>query len=149
MSIRDMRCFGTACIILVTNRSDCASMAALPLQYTSGFSPGALMDHLQKHGARLRIVDKNEYEQRADALFAIPKPDSVLECSRPDGDVIRLNKKTDEYGVIAADRVIRTYYIPIPCHKLNPANRRPGNCHHETTNLDYFRRNCRRRYAIY
>jgi hypothetical protein len=107
------------------------------------------MDHLQRHGARLRIIEAVEYEERADALFATPKPDDVLECARPDGDMIRFNKSTDEYGVIDADRVIRTYYIPIPCRKLAPANRRPGSCHKESTNLDYFKRNCRRGYAIH
>ena len=107
-----------------------------------GFDPSALMDHVQKHCVRLRIAVTAivEYEERADSLFSNPKPDEVLECCRPDGDIIRFNKTTDEYAVIRPDRVIRTYYIPIPCRNLAPANRRPGNCHREPTNLEYFRR---------
>jgi hypothetical protein len=136
-------------ICVVTDGRKCATLAWLPLRHTSGFDPGALLDHFQKHGARLRIAaDASEYEGLADALFANPRPADVLECSRPDGDVIRFNTRTDEYGVLAPDRIIRTYYVPISCRKLAVENRRPGTCHHEASNLDYFKRNCRRRYYV-
>jgi len=122
-------------------------MASLSLKYTMGFEPSALMDHVQRHAARLHIVGgATEYEELADALFAIPRPPDVVECSRPDGDIIRFNKITEEYGVIAPSRIIRTYYVPVPCRTLAPANRRPGSCHKAPTNFDYFKRNCRRRY---
>jgi len=134
--------------ITLTNFQTYVIIISLPLRFTRGFDPVALMDHVQKHSARLRITaGAVEYEERADALFSIPKPDDVLECPQPDGDIIRFNKKTDEFGVIAADQIIRTYYIPMPCHKLAPANRKPGSCHHEKTNFEYFKKNCRRQYA--
>ena len=132
----------------LTNNRFYAIILRLPLRFTRGFDPDALMDHVEKHSTRLQITaGATEYEERADALFVNPKPDDVLECDRPDGDKIRFNKTTDEYGVMAADQIIRTYYIPIPCHKLAPVNQKPGRCHHERTNLEYFRRNCRRQYA--
>ena len=133
---------------IVTTAYKCANLPLLPLRYTLGFDPVALPDHFQRHRARMSAVaDASEYEERADALFADPRPAGILECARQDGDVIRFNTRTDEYGVMAPERIIRTYYIPIPCRKLNPVNRRPGNCHREASNLDYFKRNCRRAYV--
>lgn len=126
----------------------CAMIARLPVKFTSGFDPRELPDHFQRHGARLRITaSASDYEERADAMFADPRPPEVLECLRPAGDVIRFNTSTDEYAVKGADNVIRTYYLPIPCRTLPRAARRPGNCHRDRTNLDYFQRNCRRRYG--
>lgn len=50
----------------------------------------------------------------------------VLEKVRKNGDTIRFNMKTDEFGVITSDMLLRTYYKP------NPA------VHGKASNLDYF-----------
>jgi len=113
---------------------------------TLGFDPGELEHHFQKHGGRLHVATKEEYEVRADEMFVIPRPSDVEECLRPDGDLIRFNRTTQEYGVIDVDRVIRTFFLPIPCRSLSVENRLPGRCHNERSNLAYFKRNCSRRF---
>jgi filamentous hemagglutinin len=49
-----------------------------------------------------------------------------LEKTRPNGDVVRYNPATDEFGVVKPDGTIRTYYKPDPARHGRP------------TNLDYF-----------
>jgi hypothetical protein len=134
--------------LCMTVAVSCEILYLLPLKYTSGFDPAALQDHSQRHGPRLKIfTDASDYEERADALFVTPKPPGFMECVRLDGDLIRFDSTTEEYAVLAPNRMIRTYYLPVPCRTIAPINRVPGNCHHEATNLAYFRRNCRRRYV--
>jgi hypothetical protein len=51
---------------------------------------------------------------------------TLLETIRPNGDVVRYDPTTDEFGVVNADGTIRTYYKPDPA------------VHGYPTNLDYF-----------
>jgi hypothetical protein len=135
--------------LLVTTRGACERLFLLSLTYTSGFDPAALLDHFQKHSGRMQnVATPSDYEARADALFVTPRPTDILECTRLDGDVVRFNPRTDEYGVVGPGLIIRTYYVPVPCRTLAPQNRLPGKCHHAPTNLAYFKRNCKRTYVI-
>jgi filamentous hemagglutinin len=49
-----------------------------------------------------------------------------LEKVRANGDIVRYNPATEEFGIVKSDGTIRTYYKP------DPAN------HGFPTNLDYF-----------
>lgn len=118
------------------------------MKYTSGFDPAMLADHFQRHGPLLNITTSaTDYEIKADEMFETPKPPNFLECVRPDGDVIRFDIKTEAYAVRDSSNIIRTYYLPVPCHRLPVAQRKPKRCHHELSNLAYFNRNCSRRFS--
>ncbi|MDR6539780.1 DUF637 domain-containing protein, partial [Variovorax soli] len=85
-----------------------------------------LQDHFERHGGDFEARSATEYEARARQFLTGPKPDNVLEKNRPNGDVVRFNPATDEFGVISSDRKIRTYYKPDPA------------VHGKGSNLDYF-----------
>jgi filamentous hemagglutinin len=67
-----------------------------------------------------------EYQSKADTYLTGQRAQGVLEKVRANGDIVRYNPATEEFGVVTKDGVIRTYYKP------NPA------IHGEPTNLDYF-----------
>lgn len=101
------------------------------LTYTLGFdSPAALADHFKKHGARLGLVTKDEYETRADLLMGFAEGGTVNECVRSDGSRCKLDTRTEEFGVISATRRIITYF------KVDV------NVHPYPTNWDYFEADC-------
>jgi hypothetical protein len=84
-----------------------------------------LQDHFDRHGADFGARTPAEYEAQAQAFLTGPKPGGVLEKVRPNGDIVRYNPATDEFGV-ASPSAIRTYYRPDPA------------VHGKPTNLDYF-----------
>lgn len=56
----------------------------------------------------------------------------VMQAVRKNGDIVRYNPKTKQFGVVRKDGVIRTYFKPDPAkHKLK-------------TNEDYFRQEAAR-----
>ena len=65
----------------------------------------------------------------------------MLQCERPQGDLVRYDPSTDEFGVLGADGYIRTYFVAVPCASMPSGTR---DCHNEPTNLDYFRQECKR-----
>lgn len=79
---------------------------------SQGFaSSSQLTDHFTRHGSVLGISTEVEYLERADAFCAGTKTNEIAECIRArEGDRIRYNGRTEEYGVLRADNVIRTYY---------------------------------------
>ena len=79
---------------------------------SQGFATDALLsDHFTKHSAVLGVTTEQEYLERADAFCAGDKSNEVAECTRQrDGDRIRYNRTTEEYGVLRSDNIIRTYY---------------------------------------
>ena len=89
--------------------------------------PRKRADHFSDHGADFSAVDEFDYERKADAFLSLPAVAPILEIIRPrEGDTIRYNSVTDEFGIISHDGYIRTYYIPDPAEHGYP------------TNLDYF-----------
>jgi hypothetical protein len=50
---------------------------------------------------------------------------------------------TEEFGVLSAAGIIRTYFKPVPCVSL-PVHVVKSNCHGEPTNVEYFRSECGR-----
>ena len=104
--------------------------------------------HYAEHGTDLGAISASQYEQLADEFLGGAKRQDVEECKRSRGDVIRFDLSTNEYGVLDGNRVIRTYFKPVPCGSLPDAKRmamrQAGRCHGQMTNLDYFREECKK-----
>ena len=85
-----------------------------------------LDDHFARHGSDFGAKTTLEYQAQADRFLTASKPAGVLEKTRPNGDVVRYNPSTDEFGVVSSGGSIRTYYKPDPA------------VHGRESNLDYF-----------
>ncbi|MFA7238004.1 MAG: RHS repeat-associated core domain-containing protein [Phycisphaeraceae bacterium] len=85
-----------------------------------------LDDHFQRHGADFGAKTAAEYQGKADTFLTGSRGQGVLEKVRPNGDVIRYNPATEEFGVVSKNGAIRTYYRPDP------------KVHGKPSNLDYF-----------
>ena len=113
---------------------------------TRGFlNARQLNRHFARHGPQFGVATTIDYEEAADSFFG-PKAAHVLECTRGRGDTVRFDPLTDGYGVIDANGVIRTYFKPLPCNTVPLAQvvmvRAAGECHDESSNLNYFRVRC-------
>ncbi|MBD2515560.1 hypothetical protein H6G93_11150 [Nostoc sp. FACHB-973] len=100
-------------------------LAALKI-IPKGFIDSQLLNtHFAKHGAQFGAKTAQDYEQLA-INFMKQQKSSIQEYTRKNGDVVRFNKDTDEFGIMTKDGVLRTYFKPDPSeHKLD-------------TNLDYY-----------
>ena len=108
--------------------------AKLVLIYTLGFqNTNLLHSHHQKHGADFGAIGLDEYETLADAFLGGPRVAACFECVRSNGDFVRYNPMTDEFGVISNTRIIKTYYKPQPSDRIK-----------YPTNTVYFREQCRK-----
>lgn len=85
-----------------------------------------LNEHFQKHGGACGAANVAVYGAMAKTFLTGPLAVGTLEKKRGNGDAIRYNPNTEEFGVISTAGVVRTYFIP------NPA------VHGYPTNLDYF-----------
>lgn len=85
-----------------------------------------LDDHFARHGGDFGAKNTLEYQAQADKFLTASKPAGVLEKARPNGDIVRYNPGTDEFGVVSSGGSIRTYYKPDPA------------VHGKGSNLDYF-----------
>src|SRR3954463_4057162 len=88
--------------------------------------PAHRLDHFQRHGASVRAISPRQYEIAAARFLSVPQSPQVLQKSRSNGDLIRYNVATEEFGVISAKNVIRTYFTPDPAE------------HGYASNLDYY-----------
>jgi hypothetical protein len=81
--------------------------------YTKGFSTEArFIDHSTRHGALLGCHTDRQYLKRADSFCGGIRSATTLECIRMrEGDKLRYNTMTEEFGVLSSDNVIKTYYI--------------------------------------
>ncbi len=71
-----------------------------------------LTDHFQKHGADFSSNSPAHYESQASAFLTGTRRTGVLEKVRPNGDLVRYDPNTNEFGVISKDGTIRTYFMP-------------------------------------
>ena len=85
-----------------------------------------LLDHFKRHGSDFGSKIASEYEKQASKFLSGKKPPNVLEKIRSNGDIVRYNPTTDEFGVISKDGTLKTYFKPDP------------SVHGKQTNLDYF-----------
>ncbi|MEQ8749527.1 MAG: RHS repeat-associated core domain-containing protein, partial [Amphiplicatus sp.] len=106
-----------------------ATVFAIGRGATSGAqfaSKAELLRHFTKHGARIGAKSAGAYRGQA-SRFLTGRPGSgVLQRVRTNRDVVRFNPRTDQFGVIRRDNVIRTYYRPDP------------SIHGYASNLEYF-----------
>lgn len=103
-------------------------------------------DHAQDFGSG---HSEMRYEYMADRFLTGPLIPVVLDCRRIRrtnryGDYIRFNQTTGEFGVLSKSGIIKTYFKPMPCCWLPAGYARPGVCHGEPSNLDYFSGECRK-----
>jgi hypothetical protein len=87
-----------------------------PVSGSAGISfanSSALQDHFDRHGADFGAESADQYQSSASALLSGPLPAGVLQITRSNGDIVRFNPETNEFGV-ASPTSIRTYFIPNP-----------------------------------
>jgi uncharacterized protein YjbJ (UPF0337 family) len=93
----------------------------------NGFANSILLeDHFLRHGSLVGASTLDEYEQLAIKFLSNDKTGSVLEYTRKNGDLVRFDQATEEFGIVTSDGTIRTYYKPEP------------SAHSFPTNLDYY-----------
>src|SRR4051812_11627709 len=116
----------------------------MTVPYVSGFYNHALLvQHCSKHGFQFGTNNPQHYERLAIGFFQVELADApnILECCNEDGDVVRFNPITEEFGVMEVSGIIRTYFKPMPQHLA-----RPGfplrKTHSFLTNLEYYEDNC-------
>lgn len=90
-----------------------------------------LVRHFARHGEEFRVETADEYERLADEFLTGPLRDGAMECLRSNGDLVRFDPRTDEFGVRAQAGHISTYLIarPLP--------------HAGQTSVEYFQSNCK------
>lgn len=81
--------------------------------------------HVVKRGEFPSIKNAKQYVDQATGFLNNP-PAGTLSKTRPNGDVVRFNPNTDEFGIMNSAGAPRTYFKP------NPAE------HGYPTNTDYF-----------
>ncbi|MBB4170808.1 hemagglutinin repeat-containing protein [Rhizobium sp. BK538] len=89
-------------------------------------SVAKLQDHYARHGNDFGAKSAAEYQAQAKGFLEGPPSPGILEKTRANGDIVRYNPATDEFGVVSIGGVIRTYYKPDPA------------VHGKGSNLDYF-----------
>jgi len=100
---------------------------------TSGFDPAFLADHFRRHGGEFDAETPEDYEALADVFLGGSLGTETLECEKAsNGDIVRYNYISQEFGVLSQHRIIRTYFKPSPRkHKFR-------------TNLAYYQAECRK-----
>ncbi len=78
----------------------------------------------------LNLQSADEYEARGIAFLHGPTNATMLEQVRRDGDRVRFDQSTQEFGVCDQDGHIRTYFVADPAF------------HGKTDNLTYFYWTC-------
>lgn len=100
---------------------------------TKGFDPALLGDHFARHGVDFGARTEEEYEAMADKFLGGPLSIGTRQCvTSTNGDLIRYNFLTEEFGVLSKDGVIRTYMKPKP------------SAHRRRTNNVYFEERCKK-----
>jgi len=73
-----------------------------------------LIDHFADHGAEFGAKSAAEYEILAGQFLTIKGNPDIQETIEEDGDIVRFNAKTNEFGILGPGGQIRTYYKPDP-----------------------------------
>jgi pyocin large subunit-like protein len=88
------------------------------------------MDHFGRHGHEFGFNTPQEYEAAAVSLFAAELSATLAECTRPSGDIARLDFIHEYFSVLSSDSFVRTLFKPRP--------------RYGETKRDYFNRQCSR-----
>ena len=67
--------------------------------------------HFKRHRHEYPWPDANNYEQCADVFLTKSATPSMHIHPRGDGDVVRYDEISGEFGILQADRHIRTYFL--------------------------------------
>jgi hypothetical protein len=104
--------------------------------------------HFSEHGADFGASNPNDYEALADIFLSGLTPVGIQECKRKQGDKLRYDPKTESYGVLDTNGLIRTFFKPIPCITVpasaRAAMKQSGRCHSYTNDVAYFQAECKR-----
>jgi pyocin large subunit-like protein len=105
------------------------------MPFTNGFmNTDELMEHFTDHAIEFGVSTPQAYLDLADAFLGGPVTKGTMECTRIvrwRGDRVRYNTVTEEFGVMTRQRVIITYFKPVPTIE-----------HEFATNEEYFDNNC-------
>lgn len=117
---------------------------------TKGFrNEKELMRHHADHGVEFGSITAVEYGMMADDFWLDPRPAQIFECTRKLGDRVRFDPSSDTFSVMNGNRVIRTFFKPVPCVSVTEPQRtsmrQAGRCHPEPDNLRYFYEGCKQR----
>ena len=86
-----------------------------------GFASQRWLDrHFVDHGHEFTppFINAADYEQAAvDFMQGLMGP-NIYQGVRSNGDIIRFNEVTNEFGIARSDGVIRTYYISDPARNF-------------------------------
>lgn len=85
-----------------------------------------------RHQHEFANITQERYEQMAEEFLTGILPAGVRQCTRrSNGDLVRFDPRTLEFGVVGANGFIKTYLIcnPLPSDNLTPEQ--------------YFERQCR------
>jgi hypothetical protein len=85
-----------------------------------------LIAHFEDHAADFGASTPAEYQHMADTFLTGPKTIGTHELVRGNGDIVRYNETTNEFGVVGKSGQIRTFYKPTPA------------IHGYKTNMEYF-----------
>ena len=83
------------------------------MPFTKGFvSQSELTDHFDRHKDEFGVTTEQEYLALADTFCGGPLNTLLMfECTRKrDGNILRYNTSTDEFGVRTPDNYIITYF---------------------------------------
>lgn len=109
------------------------------------YGPVQLNNHFQLHGSDFGAATAGDYELLASQFLTSPLVSPKLEHKRSLGDLVRFDPSTNHFGTMRGS-IIRTFFIPVPCITLPPAERAAARtakkCHDYTTNLLYYRATC-------
>lgn len=102
---------------------------------TNGFADAiSLQNHFKKHRNDFHARDAVQYEAMADTFLGSSLTPDVLECIRAsNGDIVRYNSITDEFGILSSSNTIKTYYKPKPWNKVKFPN-----------NIEYWKEQCKK-----
>jgi hypothetical protein len=94
-----------------------------------------LVAHYKNHGSDFGAKSASDYERMANKFLTGPKPNGVLQKTRPNGDIVRFDPATGDFGVVTSNGTIRTYYKPAPASPTNPRGYNPSKY---SSPLDYY-----------
>jgi filamentous hemagglutinin len=77
------------------------------------------------------VATSDEYERLADAFMTGSLRVGALECSRANGDLVRFDPQTNEFGVMSTAGYLATFMVVQPLASSHQ------------TSLQYFQSNCR------
>lgn len=101
------------------------------MPFTKGFASTIELEvHFSDHGHEFGATSADEYGSMADGFLGGPIGPNTLESVRKNGDRLRYDPTTDEFGVLRRDMVIKTYFVPDPT------------IHGWADNFTYFRQEC-------